>query len=77
MQIEIEDVVPNVPTAIEIAPGSNPLLVTLISGSCHTCKEELDELFRQFDSLDVTRSGVLDQEDLRLMAKLRGAAVLD
>lgn len=39
--------------------------------------EELDELFRQFDSLDVSRSGTLDQEDLRLMAKLRGAEVLD
>ena len=40
-------------------------------------KEELAELFRQFDSLDVSKSGVLDQEDLRLMAELKGAKVLD
>ena len=40
-------------------------------------QEELEELFRQFDTLDVARSGALDQEDLRLMAKLRGAEVLD
>jgi potassium channel subfamily K, other eukaryote len=34
-------------------------------------QEQLDELYRQFDRLDVTRSGYLDEEDLKLMAKLR------
>ena len=38
-------------------------------------KEELDELFLQFKRLDVTRSGFLDNNDLELMAKLRGATV--
>lgn len=40
-------------------------------------KEELDELYRQFDRLDVTRSGYLDNDDLKLMAELRGATVID
>jgi potassium channel subfamily K len=40
-------------------------------------QEELDELFRQFDALDLSRSGYLDHEDLLLMAKLRGAEVKD
>jgi potassium channel subfamily K len=38
-------------------------------------KDELRELSLQFDRLDVTRSGYLDEDDLRLMAKLRGATV--
>jgi potassium channel subfamily K len=38
-------------------------------------KDELDELSMQFDRLDVTRSGYLDEDDLKLMAKLRGAKV--
>jgi potassium channel subfamily K len=38
-------------------------------------KDELDELSVQFDRLDVTRSGYLDENDLKLMAKLRGAKV--
>ena len=38
-------------------------------------KDELDELSMQFDRLDVTRSGYLDGNDLKLMAKLRGAKV--
>lgn len=38
-------------------------------------KDELDELSMQFDRLDVTRSGFLDENDLKLMAKLRGAKV--
>ena len=33
---------------------------------------ELNELFEQFKHLDVTNSGVIDIEDLKLMAKLRG-----
>ena len=37
--------------------------------------EELDELSEQFERLDVTRSGKLDQNDLALMAELRGATV--
>ena len=37
--------------------------------------EELDELSQQFERLDVTRSGVLDRDDLALMAELRGAIV--
>jgi len=38
-------------------------------------RTELDELLVQFDRLDVTCSGYLDNEDLELMAKLRGATV--
>jgi potassium channel subfamily K len=38
-------------------------------------KDELDVLSTQFDRLDVTRSGYLDRNDLKLMAKLRGAKV--
>jgi potassium channel subfamily K len=38
-------------------------------------KDELDVLSMQFDRLDVTRSGYLDGNDLKLMAKLRGAKV--
>jgi len=38
-------------------------------------RTELDELIVQFDRLDVTCSGYLDNEDLELMAKLRGATV--
>jgi potassium channel subfamily K len=38
-------------------------------------KAEIDELSVQFDRLDVTRSGYLDENDLKLMAKLRGAKV--
>jgi Ca2+-binding EF-hand superfamily protein len=34
-------------------------------------KEQLDELYAQFDRLDVTRSGYLDEDDLKLMAKLK------
>lgn len=37
---------------------------------------ELDELFSQFNRLDVSKSGYLDNEDLELMAQLRGATVL-
>ena len=40
-------------------------------------KKEIDELDKQFDRLDVTRSGYLDNEDLELMAKLRGAQVVE
>jgi potassium channel subfamily K, other eukaryote len=40
-------------------------------------KDDLDELYRQFDALDVAKSGLLDREDLTMMAKLRGAEVLD
>jgi hypothetical protein len=38
-------------------------------------EEELEELSEQFDRLDLTGSGYLDKEDLKLMAELRGAAV--
>ena len=38
-------------------------------------QSELDELAVQFNRLDVTRSGFLDNEDLELMAKIRGATV--
>ena len=34
-------------------------------------KEQLEELYAQFDRLDVTRSGYLDEEDLKLMEKLK------
>ena len=40
-------------------------------------QDDLDELFRQFEGLDVTNSGVIDQDDLKLMAKLKGAQVLE
>lgn len=38
-------------------------------------EDELDELDKQFERLDVTRSGYLDKEDLALMAKYRGVEV--
>ena len=34
-------------------------------------QSEVQELFRQFERLDVSKSGYLDQADLVLMAKLR------
>ena len=37
--------------------------------------DEIKELHAQFHHLDVSRSGYLDNEDLELMAKLRGAKV--
>ena len=40
-------------------------------------QSELDELFLQFGRLDVDDSGYLDNEDLKLMAKLRGATVVE
>lgn len=40
-------------------------------------EEDLAELFRQFEALDVTHSGIIDHEDLKLMAKLKGADVLE
>jgi Ca2+-binding EF-hand superfamily protein len=40
-------------------------------------RTELDELFAQFDRLDVNRSGYLDNEDLKLMAELKGATVIE
>ena len=39
--------------------------------------KELDELHTQFERLDVTRSGYLDNEDLKLMAELQGVEVKD
>jgi Ca2+-binding EF-hand superfamily protein len=36
-------------------------------------EEDLASLYQQFVSLDVTGSGYLDKEDLKLMAELRGA----
>ena len=38
-------------------------------------ENELEELHQQFKRLDVTQSGYLDNDDLELMAKLRGANV--
>ena len=40
-------------------------------------QSELDELFRQFEGLDVTNSGVIDKDDLKLMAERKGAKVLE
>ncbi|GAX19369.1 potassium channel subfamily K, other eukaryote [Fistulifera solaris] len=37
--------------------------------------EEFKELAEQFERLDVTKSGYLDNDDLKLMAELRGATV--
>jgi hypothetical protein len=36
-------------------------------------EDDLASLYQQFVSLDVTGSGYLDKEDLKLMAELRGA----
>jgi potassium channel subfamily K, other eukaryote len=38
-------------------------------------EECLKELHNQFDRLDVVESGYLDNEDLKMMAELRGASV--
>ncbi len=40
-------------------------------------KEELEELWDQFERLDGTKSGYLDHDDLLLMAKLRGAGLIE
>ena len=40
-------------------------------------QNDLDELLRQFEGLDVTNSGVIDKDDLKLMAELKGAKVLE
>jgi len=38
-------------------------------------QDELEELFDQFKSLDVTNSGIVDKEDLKVMAELKGAKI--
>jgi hypothetical protein len=38
-------------------------------------KDEIYELWSQFDRLDVTKSGFLEQDDLALMARLRSASL--
>lgn len=40
-------------------------------------KEELEELWDQFERLDGTNAGYLDHDDLLLMAKLRGAGLVE
>ena len=40
-------------------------------------RAELEELQGQFKRLDVTESGYLDREDLKLMAQLRGRRVVE
>jgi hypothetical protein len=40
-------------------------------------KTEIDELWEQFERLDVTKSGCLDHEDLLLMAELRTAGLVE
>jgi Ca2+-binding EF-hand superfamily protein len=40
-------------------------------------KNEIEELWEQFERLDVTKSGYLDHDDLLLMAKLRGAGLVE
>lgn len=40
-------------------------------------KEELEELWKQFERLDATKSGHLDHDDLLLMAKLREAGLVE
>ena len=40
-------------------------------------KEELDELWDQFERLDAAKSGYLEHDDLMLMAKLRGAGLVE
>ena len=40
-------------------------------------KNEIEELWGQFNRLDVTKSGYLDRDDLELMAKLRGSGLLE
>ena len=34
-------------------------------------RDEVDDLYEQFNRLDVTESGYIDAEDLKVMAKLR------
>jgi hypothetical protein len=34
-------------------------------------RDEIDDLYNQFERLDVTRSGYIESEDLKVMAKLR------
>ena len=38
-------------------------------------QKEIDELHKQFQQLDVTKSGYLDRSDLELMAKLKGTEI--
>lgn len=38
-------------------------------------QNQLDELHNQFERLDVTNTGYLDVEDLKLMAELRGCTI--
>ena len=38
-------------------------------------KQQLEKLHAQFKRLDVTETGYLDREDLKLLAELRGAKV--
>lgn len=38
-------------------------------------KTQLDELHLQFDRLDVTRTGFLDKDDLKLLAEQRGGSI--
>jgi Ca2+-binding EF-hand superfamily protein len=38
-------------------------------------RDDLVALYQQFASLDVSGSGFLDKEDLKLMVELRGATV--
>lgn len=40
-------------------------------------RNDLKELYRQFDRLDVNKTGYLDNEDLKQMAELRGATVVE
>lgn len=34
-------------------------------------RDEIDDLYNQFERLDVTRSGYIESEDLKVMAKIR------
>lgn len=40
-------------------------------------KDELEELWDQFERLDATKSGYLDHDDLILLGKLRAAGLIE
>jgi potassium channel subfamily K len=44
---------------------------------CLVSQGQIKELHEQFERLDVTNTGYLDVEDLKLMAEIRGATVVN
>lgn len=44
---------------------------------CLVSQEQIEELHEQFERLDITNTGYLEIEDLKLMAEPRGATVVN